>query len=186
MFYETYYKHCQRHNAPEGWVHITKSQFTVHKFNTRTQRMFWPGLLSACSLGPRGRPETETVLQTLKKKLWEKNNFLEIFLTLICNLFKPATCCEANLVSPSRYSKLSRKENPSQLVSPCWLSITIRQWCMSIRDWRRYQIGWIFGKNPIQSPPHFRKIMLQFFSENVPKKALIEVWNLQHKFLDFN
>ena len=24
-------KHCQRHNGPEGWVHITRSQFTVHK-----------------------------------------------------------------------------------------------------------------------------------------------------------
>ena len=57
----------------------------------------------------------------------------QLFCNLICNLFKPATCCEANLVSPSRYSKLSRKENPSQLVSSCWLSITIRQWCMSKR-----------------------------------------------------
>ena len=25
------YKHCQRHNGPEGWVHITRSHFTVHK-----------------------------------------------------------------------------------------------------------------------------------------------------------
>ena len=24
-------KHCQRHNGPEGWVHITRSQFTVYK-----------------------------------------------------------------------------------------------------------------------------------------------------------
>ena len=24
-------KHCQRHNGPEGWVHITRSQCTVHK-----------------------------------------------------------------------------------------------------------------------------------------------------------
>ena len=24
-------KHCQRHNGPEGWVHITRSQLTVHK-----------------------------------------------------------------------------------------------------------------------------------------------------------
>ena len=24
-------KHRQRHNGPEGWVHITRSQFTVHK-----------------------------------------------------------------------------------------------------------------------------------------------------------
>ena len=24
-------KHCQRHNGPEGWFHITRSQFTVHK-----------------------------------------------------------------------------------------------------------------------------------------------------------
>ena len=24
-------KHCERHNGPEGWVHITRSQFTVHK-----------------------------------------------------------------------------------------------------------------------------------------------------------
>ena len=26
-----FFKHCQRHNGPEGWVHITRSQFTVHK-----------------------------------------------------------------------------------------------------------------------------------------------------------
>ena len=25
-------KHCQRHNGPEGWVHTTRSHFTVHKF----------------------------------------------------------------------------------------------------------------------------------------------------------
>ena len=25
------YKHCQRHNGPEGWVHITNPQFAVHK-----------------------------------------------------------------------------------------------------------------------------------------------------------
>ena len=24
-------KHCQRHNGPESWVHITSSQFKVHK-----------------------------------------------------------------------------------------------------------------------------------------------------------
>ena len=24
-------KHCQRHNGPEGWVHITRSQYTVHR-----------------------------------------------------------------------------------------------------------------------------------------------------------
>ena len=29
-------KHCQRHNGPEGWVHITRSQFTVHKSWTIT------------------------------------------------------------------------------------------------------------------------------------------------------
>ena len=26
-----YCKHCQRHNGPEGWVHITRSQYTVHR-----------------------------------------------------------------------------------------------------------------------------------------------------------
>ena len=24
-------KHCQRYNGPKGWVHITRSRFTVHK-----------------------------------------------------------------------------------------------------------------------------------------------------------
>ena len=28
-------KHCQRHNGPEGWVHITRSQFTNLKHITR-------------------------------------------------------------------------------------------------------------------------------------------------------
>ena len=32
-------KHCQRHNGPEGWVHITRSQFTVHK--SWTYYNFW-------------------------------------------------------------------------------------------------------------------------------------------------
>ena len=105
----------ERERMFSSWRHLEliiniKITLEMLKFNTRMQRMFWPELLSACSLGPRGRPETETVLQTLKKKLW-KTNFLEIFYNLICDLFKPATCCEANLVSPSRYSKLSRKEN---------------------------------------------------------------------------
>ena len=27
----THLKYCQRHNGPEGWVHITRTQFTVHK-----------------------------------------------------------------------------------------------------------------------------------------------------------
>ena len=34
QFYSTSnnsYKHCQRHNGPEGWVHITRWRFTVHK-----------------------------------------------------------------------------------------------------------------------------------------------------------
>ena len=34
------FKHCQRHNGPEGWVHITSLQLTVHKswsnYNFRT------------------------------------------------------------------------------------------------------------------------------------------------------
>ena len=33
-------KHCHRHNGPEGWVHIARSKFTVHKswtyYNFRT------------------------------------------------------------------------------------------------------------------------------------------------------
>ena len=100
-----------------SWRHLEliiniKITLEMLKFNTRRQMMFWPGLLSVCSLGPRGRPETETVLQMLKKQLW-KPTFRKYFHILICDVFKPATCCEANLVSPSRYSKLSRKENSS-------------------------------------------------------------------------
>ena len=33
-------------------------------------------------------------------------------------------------------------------------------------------------------PPHFRKMIKQFFSENVRKKTFIKVQNLQYKFLD--
>ena len=37
-------------------------------------------------------------------------------------------------------------------------------WCKLIRGGWRYQNRYIFGKIP-NSPPHFRKIMLQFLSE---------------------
>ena len=45
----------------------------------------------------------------------------------------------------------------------------------------------IFRKisNSMWPPPHFQKIMLQFFSESVQKKACLKVQNLQHKFLDW-
>ena len=31
LFIHAKVKHCQRHNGPGGWVHITTLQFTVHK-----------------------------------------------------------------------------------------------------------------------------------------------------------
>ena len=41
-----------------------------------------------------------------------------------------------------------------------------------LREGSGYQIGWIFGKKSKRPPPrpHLRKIILQFFSENVRKK----------------
>ena len=53
----------------------------------------------------------------------------------------------------------------------------------SLREGWLFQIGWIFGKKskwPLTPPPHFRKIMLQFFLEIVRKKPCIKVQNLQY------
>ena len=36
-------KHCQRLNGPEGWVHITISQLTVHKFIPDICHFFYTG-----------------------------------------------------------------------------------------------------------------------------------------------
>ena len=57
-----------------------------------------------------------------------------------------------------------------------------------LRERSGYQNRWIFGKIPNSlwpRPPHFWKIVLQFFSKNVRKKPYIKVKNLQHKFLDW-
>ena len=41
------------------------------------------------------------------------------------------------------------------------------------------------SKRPSTPPPHFRKIILHFFSENVRKKPFIKVQDLQYRFLDW-
>ena len=70
----------------------------------------------------------------------------------------------------------------------CVFRLTLDINDMAIRDRSHYQIWWIFGKLPngFRPPsPHFRKIILQFFSKNVRKKPLKKVQNLLYKFLDW-
>ena len=65
-----------------------------------------------------------------------------------------------------------------------WYSLFIRtesDHCLplSLRDeWRYQNRCW-------PPPPHFRKIMSQFFSQKLIKKPCLKVQNLQHNFLDW-
>ena len=59
---------------------------------------------------------------------------------------------------------------------------------MQVRDGWPNQNGWIFGKVPNDlwpPPPHFRKIMLRFFSGIHDRRSVYNGKNLQHKFLDW-
>ena len=58
---------------------------------------------------------------------------------------------------------------------------------VSLRDAFPFPNGWIFGKVPngLWPPPHFRKVMLQFFSEIHDRSIVFNGKNLQHKFLDW-
>ena len=59
----------------------------------------------------------------------------------------------------------------------------------SVRDAFPFQNGWIFGKVPNglgpPAPPHFRKVVLQIFSEIHDRSIVYNGKNLQYKFLDW-
>ena len=63
-------KHCQRHNGPEGWVHITRPQYTVHKswtyYNFRIKIKNWLQNLN----------QTSASRLTLRLKSWPRFNFV--------------------------------------------------------------------------------------------------------------
>ena len=49
----------------------------------------------------------------------------------------------------------------------------------------KVMIFWKSSKRPLIPPPHFRKIMLRFFSGIHDRRSVYNGKNLQHKFLDW-
>ena len=86
---------------------------------------------------------------------------------------------ENTFTSQQRGFSISRRKGIKKLFAFLWTSVHLRQvWnsarlTKQLREGWRYQIGWIFRKisNGLRPPPHFRKIILQFFFGKRPKKA---------------
>ena len=121
IFCKTYYsdainKHCQRHNGPEGWVHITESRSSINfKISTKHQHLDYKAkvkILTKPSFRILTKIQLRNFNQTSAAKYWPNFSFkirLNLNLKILTKVLKVWTKV-----------KLYDQTSASKSATNCW------------------------------------------------------------------
>ena len=106
----------------------------------------------------------------------------QLVLCKVCNFLRNWTHTH-----PQRRQAVHTRTTPKHMAVHFLVVLSFFNSISTLRDAYPFQNGWIFGKVPngLWPPPHFRKVMLQIFSEIHDRSIVYNGKNLQHKFLDW-